>query len=65
MPFHKLAFLLITVVAASGVTILVGYELLQSLDLPIFVVRAAFPILVATALIWRILSNRSRSDDPS
>ena len=60
MPFHKLAFLLITVVVASGVTILVGYELLQLIDLPSFFARAALPLLVATTVIWRIVSNRAR-----
>lgn len=63
MPFHKLAIILIGVTAASGVTILAGVSLGDSLDLS----GPVLPIIWLAALLcfagWRYFLKNSDFDD--
>lgn len=63
MSSKKLAIILILVIAASGLTILVGYNLvfLTALTQPPF--RYVFLALVGITAVWRLYLLHRKSDD--
>lgn len=65
MPFHKLAIILIVVIAASGATILIGASLVKTVDL----MGTGFIVVWVVALLgfvgWRIFLRYSEPDDPN
>jgi membrane protein implicated in regulation of membrane protease activity len=65
MPLDKLVLILISVIAAAGVTVWVGTMIAATLQMPAIGWIAFLPAILIGYVLWRVISDRlnNREDD--
>jgi membrane protein implicated in regulation of membrane protease activity len=65
MPLDKLVLILVTVIAAAGITVWVGTLAAAALQVPQVGWLVAVPALLVGYVVWRVVADRlnNREDD--
>lgn len=63
MPFQRLAFILICVIAAAAATVYIAQSLAQRGDLPATGLVVLTVIALCASFAWRVISDRKTKKD--